>query len=67
MPEPASTGGDLAVRTQLQLARDALYSLGHYAPGVDPPPDWSKESHGGPTTFGFAQWQNGKLVTLRGR
>jgi len=45
---------------------EALYSLGHYAPGVVPPLDWSKESHGGPTTFGFAQWQNGKLVTLKG-
>lgn len=45
---------------------DALYSLGHFEPGVVPPLDWSRESHGGPTTFGFAEWQNGKLTMLEG-
>jgi branched-chain amino acid transport system substrate-binding protein len=44
----------------------ALYKLGRFDPGVVPPVQWSQESHGGPTTFGFAQWKGGKLAVLKG-
>ena len=44
----------------------ALESLGHFEPGVVPPIDWSKSYHGGPKTFGYAQWHDGKLVVLQG-
>ncbi|HLG87749.1 MAG TPA: ABC transporter substrate-binding protein [Alphaproteobacteria bacterium] len=40
----------------------ALESLGHFAPGLVPPIDWSPSHHGGPKSFGYAQWKNGKLA-----
>lgn len=59
-----------AMRAGPDLTREsfmqALYSLGNYEPGVVPPLNWDEENHGGPTTFGFAQWQGGKLHTLEG-
>ena len=45
---------------------DALYSLGRFDAGVVPPVTWSKQSHGGPTTFGWAVWKNGKLTVAEG-
>jgi ABC-type branched-subunit amino acid transport system substrate-binding protein len=45
---------------------DALYSLGHFEPGVVPPVNWRKASHGGPTTFGWAVWKSGKLAVTEG-
>lgn len=66
----AKVFAEAAERAGQDLTREsltqALYSLGHYEPGVVPPLDWSEESHGGPTTFGFAQWKGGKLTTLVG-
>jgi ABC-type branched-subunit amino acid transport system substrate-binding protein len=44
----------------------SLESLGHFEPGVVPPIDWSTSYHGGPKTFGYAQWKGGKLAILRG-
>jgi branched-chain amino acid transport system substrate-binding protein len=44
----------------------SLESLGHFEPGVMPPIDWSASYHGGPKTFGYAQWKDGKLVVLQG-
>jgi branched-chain amino acid transport system substrate-binding protein len=51
-------GPDLTREKLLQ----ALYGLGRFEPGVVPPVEWSEKSHGGPTTFGFAQWKSGKLT-----
>jgi ABC-type branched-subunit amino acid transport system substrate-binding protein len=44
----------------------SLESLGHFEPGVVPPIDWSVSYHGGPKTFGYAQWKGGKLSVLQG-
>jgi branched-chain amino acid transport system substrate-binding protein len=44
----------------------SLESLGHFEPGVVPPIDWSASYHGGPKTFGYAQWKGGKLSVLQG-
>jgi branched-chain amino acid transport system substrate-binding protein len=44
----------------------SLESLGHFEPGVLPPIDWSTAYHGGPKTFGYAQWKGGKLAVLQG-
>jgi branched-chain amino acid transport system substrate-binding protein len=52
------------------LTRDKLISalegLGHFEPGVLPPIDWSASYHGGPKTFGYAQWKDGKLAVIEG-
>lgn len=45
---------------------EALENLGDFEPGVVPPLRWSEENHGGPTTFGYAQWRNGKLEVIQG-
>lgn len=37
----------------------ALYDLNRFEPGVLPPIEWSKESHGGAKVFGFAEWRKG--------
>ena len=44
----------------------ALESLSPFEPGVVPPIDWSASYHGGPKTFGYAQWKGGKLSVLEG-
>jgi branched-chain amino acid transport system substrate-binding protein len=44
----------------------ALESLGRFEPGVLPPIEWSASYHGGPKTFGYAQWKGGKLAVLQG-
>ena len=43
-----------------------LYKFGKYDPGVVPPVEWNEKNHGGPTTFGWAQWKGGKLAVVRG-
>ncbi len=43
-----------------------MYSFGQYEPGVLPPLNWSKEKHGGPTTFGWAVWKDGALAVTKG-
>jgi ABC-type branched-subunit amino acid transport system substrate-binding protein len=55
-------GGDL---TRAKLIT-SLESLGHFEPGVVPPINWSASYHGGPKTFGYAQWKGGKLSVLQG-
>jgi ABC-type branched-subunit amino acid transport system substrate-binding protein len=45
---------------------EAFYTFGRFEPGVVPPITWSKESHGGPTTFGWAVWKGGKLTVSEG-
>jgi len=55
-------GGDL---TRARLIT-SLESLGHFEPGVVPPINWSASYHGGPKTFGYAQWKGGKLSALQG-
>ena len=55
-------GNDLT-RTSLI---NSLELLGHFEPGVVPPINWSKTDHGGPKSFGYAQWRDGKLVVLQG-
>ncbi len=44
----------------------ALESLGRFEPGVLPPIEWSASYHGGPKSFGYAQWKGGKLAVLQG-
>jgi hypothetical protein len=44
----------------------SLEGLGHFEPGVLPPIDWSASYHGGPKSFGYAQWKSGKVVVLQG-
>ena len=44
----------------------ALESLGRFEPGVLQPIEWSASYHGGPKTFGYAQWKSGKLAVLQG-
>lgn len=44
----------------------SLEGLGHFEPGVVPPIDWSASYHGGPKTFGYAQWKDGKLDVITG-
>jgi hypothetical protein len=59
-----------ATASQQHLTRakliSSLESLGHFAPGVVPPIDWSAAYHGGPKAFGYAQWKGGKLAVLQG-
>jgi len=43
----------------------ALESLSRYEPGLVPPIEWSAKYHGGPRTFGYATWKNGKLQVLQ--
>lgn len=44
----------------------ALESLGNFEPGVVPPINWSASYHGGPRTFGYAEWKGGRLSVLQG-
>lgn len=43
---------------------EALEGLGDWEPGVVPPLSWSRDNHGGPTTFGYVQWKDGKPEVL---
>ncbi len=55
-------GSDL---TRAKLITE-LEGLGHFETGVLPPIDWSASYHGGPRTFGYAQWKNGTLDVIQG-
>jgi branched-chain amino acid transport system substrate-binding protein len=61
--EGIKRAGNVLTRAKLI---SSLESLGHFEPGVVPPINWSKTDHGGPKTFGYAQWHDGKLVVLQG-
>lgn len=61
--EAAKRAGKDLTRAKLITS---LESLGHFEPGVVPPVNWSASYHGGPTTFGYAQWKGGKLNVLQG-
>jgi ABC-type branched-subunit amino acid transport system substrate-binding protein len=73
-PYLGMAGGIIIVEAMKRAGNDltraklisALESLGHFAPGVVPPIDWSTDYHGGPKTFGYAQWKGGKLLVLQG-
>jgi hypothetical protein len=43
----------------------SLESLGHFEPGVLPSINWSTAYHGGPKTFGYAQWKAASLRCCR--
>lgn len=43
---------------------DTLYKFGRFEPGVVPPIEWSKESHGGAKSFGYAAWQDGGALQV---
>jgi len=72
-PYLGMAGGIIIVEGIKRAGRDltrtklinALEALGHFEPGIVPPIDWSASYHGGPKTFGYAQWRNGKLVVLK--
>lgn len=73
-PYLAMTGGIIIVEGMKRVGRDltraklisSLDSLGHFAPGLVPPLDWSASHHGGPMEFGLAQWKGGKLIVIQG-
>jgi branched-chain amino acid transport system substrate-binding protein len=44
----------------------SLEGLGHFETGLAPPLDWSASYHGGPKSFGYAQWTDGKLMVIQG-
>jgi ABC-type branched-subunit amino acid transport system substrate-binding protein len=44
----------------------ALESTKRIETGLVPPLEWSEKYHGGPHSFGYATWQNGKLKVLQG-
>jgi ABC-type branched-subunit amino acid transport system substrate-binding protein len=61
--EAIKRAGDDLTRAKLI---SSLEGLGHFEPGVLPPIDWSATYHGGPKSFGYAQWKGGKVVVLQG-
>ena len=63
MVEAIKRAGDDLTRTKLI---GALEGLGHFETGVLPPVDWSASEHGGPKTFGYAQWKDGGLEVIQG-
>jgi branched-chain amino acid transport system substrate-binding protein len=63
MVEAIRRAGDDLTRAKLI---SALESLGRFEPGVLPPIEWSASYHGGPKSFGYAQWKGGKLAVLQG-
>jgi branched-chain amino acid transport system substrate-binding protein len=73
-PYLGMAGGIIIVEALKRVGNDltraklisSLESLGHFEPGVLPPIEWSASYHGGPKTFGYAQWKGGKLSLLQG-
>ena len=63
MVEALKRAGDDLTRTNLV---SALEGLGHFETGVLPPVEWSASEHGGPKTFGYAQWKAGQLEIIQG-
>lgn len=51
------------------LTRDSLIAslerMGTHASGLIPPVSYQPGKHAGPATFGYAQWQDGKLIVLK--
>jgi branched-chain amino acid transport system substrate-binding protein len=73
-PYLGMAGGIIIVEAMKRAGNDltraklisALEGLGHFEPGVLPPIDWSASYHGGPKSFGYAQWKGGKITVLQG-
>jgi ABC-type branched-subunit amino acid transport system substrate-binding protein len=73
-PYLGMAGGIIIVEAMKRAGNDltraklitALEGLGHFETGVMPPIDWSASYHGGPKTFGYAQWRGGKLDVIQG-
>jgi branched-chain amino acid transport system substrate-binding protein len=63
MVEALKRAGNDPTRAQLI---SALEGLGHFETGVLPPVDWNASEHGGPKTFGYAQWKAGHLEVIQG-
>lgn len=61
--EGIKRAGDDLTRAKLIAG---LESLGRHETGLVPPIEWSASYHGGPKSFGYAQWQGGKLKVLQG-
>jgi branched-chain amino acid transport system substrate-binding protein len=59
----AEKAGPDLTRTKLLAA---LEGLGRWEPGVVPPLEWGAGHHAGPTTFGYAVWNAGKLEVQQG-
>jgi branched-chain amino acid transport system substrate-binding protein len=72
-PYLGMAGGIIIVEAMKRLGNDltrirlisSLESLGHFEPGMVPPIDWSAAYHGGPKSFGYAQWKGGRLSLLQ--
>lgn len=60
--EAAQRAGKDLTRAKLITA---LEGLGRYESGLVPPIEWNATYHGGPKSFGYAQWKGGKLVVLQ--
>jgi len=73
-PYLGMAGGIIIVEAMKRAGNDltraklitSLEGLGHFETGVLPPIDWSASYHGGPSTFGYAQWKAGKLDVIQG-
>ncbi len=73
-PYLGMAGGIIIVEAMKRTGKDltrakliaSLEGLGHFETGVLPPIDWSASYHGGPKTFGYAQWKSGKLDVIQG-
>jgi branched-chain amino acid transport system substrate-binding protein len=73
-PYLGMAGGIIIVEAMKRMGKDltraklitSLEGLGHFESGVLPPIDWSASYHGGPKTFGYAQWKGGKLDVIQG-
>lgn len=60
--EAAKRAGDDLTRDNLITA---LESLDYYESGLVPPIEWNEDYHGGPKSFGYAMWEDGKLKILQ--
>ena len=73
-PYLGMAGGIIIVEAMKRAGNDltraklisSLESLGHFETGLLPPIDWNASYHGGPKTFGYAQWKSGKLAVIEG-
>jgi len=73
-PYLGMAGGIIIVEAMKRVGKDltrvklitSLEGLGHFESGVLPPIDWGASYHGGPKTFGYAQWKDGKLDVIQG-
>ncbi len=72
-PYLGMAGGIIIVEAMKRAGKDltraklitSLEGLGLFETGVLPPLDWSASYHGGPKTFGYAQWKGGKLDVIQ--